>query len=328
MAVNADGLRFPHGRVFLPRTKLAYVHLRNLLSDAKRDRAARVHGYVAIWLPEELVLLFMQSGELVNATSTVNGKAYDPLPIGEAIARVPLEPEFGAICFHEAEDEQLACMYAAQSTPAEPWPAELAPDDPSSLFPFLMSSMFDGIVEIVADGHVNYLVLRDGSVQRAYLSVATKEPTIERVARLFAPEGRKGALYVRRWPTPAPLPVQAAPALIQAYRELVRGVVEKLTAHGSESAPALAEHARIELAKSHTSLAHFSTTNGRATKDPVADTRALTAGIAAWLSEILWTGVGHDAPPPEQLLRDLTRERRHMFQSAGLFERLPWRVEW
>ena len=30
-----------HSRVLLPRTRLAYVHLRNLLTDAKRDRAAR-----------------------------------------------------------------------------------------------------------------------------------------------------------------------------------------------------------------------------------------------------------------------------------------------
>lgn len=326
MAVNADGLRFPHGRVFLPRTKLAYVHLRNLLSDAKRDRAARVHGYVAIWLPEELVLLFMQSGELVNATSTVNGRVYELLPIAEALSRVPLEPELGAICFHEAEDEQLACMFAAQSTPPEPWPDELSPQDPSAVFPFLMSSMFDGMVEINAEGCVNYLIVRDGSVQRAYLAVQSKEPVVERVARLFALEGRK-APYVRRWPVPGPLPVQAAPALIQAYRELVSNVVARLAEHGGDSAPAVAEHARCELAKTHSALASFST-NGRGPRDPVADTASLTTAIAAWLSEILWTGMGHDAPPPEKLLRDLTRERRHIFQSAGLFERLPWRVEW
>ena len=327
MAVNADGLRFPHARVFLPRTKLAYIHLRNLLSDAKRDRAARVHGYVAIWMPEELVLLFMQKGELVNATSTINGRTYEMLPIAEALSRVPLEPELGAVCFHEAEDEQLACMYASQSSPPEAWPDELAPQDPSSLFPFLMSNMFDGTIEIVVDGHVNYLVVRDGSVQRAYLATHSKDLIVERVARLFAPEGRKGALHVRRWPVPAPLPVQAAPALIQAYRDLVAGVIACLSEHGSDSAPALAEHARTELAKSHVALASFST-NGRAARDPVADSASLTAGVAAWISEILWTVIGHDAPPPEKVLSDLTRERRHMFQSAGLFEQLPWRIEW
>src|SRR5687768_10149116 len=116
--------RFPYERVLLPRTKLAYVHLHNLLTDAKRDRAARVFGYVAIWLPEELVLLYLQSGELVNATWSQGG-VYRPLPLADALARVPAEPELGEICFHEAEDEQLACMWTAQVTPEEPWPGEL-----------------------------------------------------------------------------------------------------------------------------------------------------------------------------------------------------------
>ena len=62
MPQSLSGLRFPHERVFLPRTKLAYVHLKNLLTDAKRERAARVFGYVAIWLPDELVLLYLQEG--------------------------------------------------------------------------------------------------------------------------------------------------------------------------------------------------------------------------------------------------------------------------
>ena len=70
MPALAARLRYPHGRVLLARTKLAYVHLRNLISDAKRDRTARVAGYVAIWLPEEFILLFLQDGEVVNAVSS------------------------------------------------------------------------------------------------------------------------------------------------------------------------------------------------------------------------------------------------------------------
>ena len=31
----------------------------------------------------------------------------------DALARVPLQAEFGEICFHEADDEQLAMMYGA-----------------------------------------------------------------------------------------------------------------------------------------------------------------------------------------------------------------------
>src|SRR5687768_10935019 len=114
MTVRLASVRFPFARVLLPRTRLAYVHLRNLLTDAKRDRAARVSGYVVVWLLDEIVTLYLQQGEVVNAT-TYDGRTYAVVPIATAIAKVPPEPEYGEICFHEAEDEQLSCMFTGQT---------------------------------------------------------------------------------------------------------------------------------------------------------------------------------------------------------------------
>ena len=115
MPATVTGLRYPCTRVLLPRTRLAYVHLKNLLTDAKRDRGARVSGYVAIWLPEEFLVLYLQRGELVNACLH-DGEAFQPIAIGAAVEKVPIEPEYGEICFHEADDEQLACMFASTHT--------------------------------------------------------------------------------------------------------------------------------------------------------------------------------------------------------------------
>ena len=327
MPASLDGIRFPLQRVLLPRVRLAYIHLANLLSDAKRERAARVFAYVAIWLPEELVMLYLQEGEVVTATCTADGRAFEALPIADALARVPVAPEFGNICFHEAEDEQLACMFAAQTMPDMGWPSELSVDQPTKLFPYLMSTTFDGTVEVIADDLVNYLVFRDGAVRRAFLAGDVGGSIVEQVARLFAPAGRKAPLRVRRWPVAPPLQVQAAPKLIAAYRELTRGLVSKLTAGGNDSAAAIAEHARKSLAETHPVLAHFAV-SGRSMKDPAADQETLTAAIAAWISEFLWTAAASSDVSPETLLHDLMYERRHLFQSAGLCDALPWRVTW
>jgi hypothetical protein len=48
--------------------------------------------------------------------------------------------------------------------------------------------------------------------------------------------------------------------------------------------------------------------------------------MAAWIREVVWASVDHDAIAPETLLRELTWDRRHMFESAGLFAQLPWKV--
>ena len=325
MPAPISSLRFPYDRILLHRTKLAYVHLPHLLTDAKRDRSARVFGYVAIWLPEELIILYLQEGEVVNATRTTVERR-GAAAIAEALAAIPAEAELGEICFHECADEQLACMFASLTTPPEPWPSELNPTDRAALFPFLMSTTFDGMVQVSVGGVLNYLIVRDGEVERTFVYGQPALTPDEAIERLFT-DPRAGALSVRRWPVPPALPVQASPGLIRAYRELAVNVVRQLAANGQESAPLLAEQARHKLIPTHTALEHF-TIGERPMRDPSEDAELVTAAIAAWISELIWAGMDHGRLTPEQLLGDVTRERRHLFQSAGFFDRLPWVIEW
>jgi hypothetical protein len=318
--------RYPYERVLLPRTKLAYVHLHNLLTDAQRDRGARIFGYVAIWLPEEFIILYLQEGELVNATLN-NGREKFAIPIAEALSRIPPSPEYGEICFHEADDEQLACMYQSHVGRPSSWPQELKAHNPAALFPYLAATTFDGVVEIIVDGKVNYLIFRDGSVQRAFLTGSQEGEVIERVKRLFSDDIKTGYRVVQRYDVPPPLPVQAAPALVQAYRELASNLCNELKAKGKDSAPAIAEHARQQLMTKHPALNAFSF-NGRPVRDPVADSATLTDSVAALVAEVVWAAADHEVVKPEDLLRTLTRDRRHMFQSAGFYERLPWKIVW
>jgi hypothetical protein len=324
MPATVTGLRYPCTRVLLPRTRLAYVHLKNLLTDAKRDRGARVSGYVAIWLPEEFLVLYLQRGELVNACLH-DGHVFQPIAIGAAVEKVPVEPEYGEICFHETDDEQLACMYASQTLPAEGWPAELRPSDPSSLFPYLMASTFDGMVEISHDGAVNYLLFANGVVQNSYLAGMQGGSIVERVSRLFDEKRRVLHMSVRRWPVPAAIPVQAPTGLVQAYRDLATSLVLRLVAEGRDNAPSVAEQARQKLLVPHPALEGISF-SGRAPRAVVADAAALTSGTAALINELLWSTGEQDAERPAAMLRDLMHERRHLFQSAGLYEQIHWKL--
>ncbi|HKG94952.1 MAG TPA: hypothetical protein VKA84_23755 [Gemmatimonadaceae bacterium] len=321
-------LRFPFARVLLPRTKLAYVHLRNLLTDAKRDRTGRVFGYVAIWLSDEMLLLYMQEGEVVNATTTRNGVEFRTLPIAEALAHVPPEPEFGEICFHEADDEQLACMHWAQTRRPDPWPSELEARDPRQLFPYLMATTFDGMLQIVVDGSVNYLLFRDGAVVRGYLAEELHGTTLaERAKPLFQHRLGRDALQIARWPVPPAVPIQAPTALIKSYAELVGDVVARLVRAGSDGAPAVAESARLMLLDRHPVLASFAA-DAKEGRGPAYTSPELTRGVAAWVAEVLWATGGQAQIAPEDLLRELAHGRRHVLQSAGFFDLLPWKVSW
>jgi hypothetical protein len=324
MPSNISALRFPYARVLLPRTRLAYIHVRNLLTDAKRDRSARVSAYVAVWLPEEFVVFYLLGGEAVNATIS-DAAGARAVNIASALDRIPPEPEYGDICFHEADEEQLACMFASLSREPEPWAQGMHAADPAELFPYLDAMTFDGFTEIVADGTVNYLVFSNGTVHRAFLSTTHHGTTVDRVAKMFAREGKAEGTRVRRWPGVATLPVQASPALVQAYRELAAQVVERLAADGHDGAPALAEQARVNLVAQHAALDGFSF-NGRPAGEMLADKQAVTAAVGAWLKEFLFAATDHETSSPAAVLKELTWNRRHMFQSAGLYEQLPWKV--
>lgn len=327
MPVASGHPRYPKVRALLPRTRLAYVHLQNLLTDAKRDRAARVFGYVAIWLPEELLMLYMEEGDVVNATATADGRRWRALPIGEAIAKVPSAAEYGEICFHEAEDEQLAAMYATQLTPDLGWPPELPAASTSAMLGNLMATLFDGLVEIVADGAVNYVVFQHGMPLRAYFADDATDGDVGPRARSLLDRAFQNGGSARRWDVPPVLPNQAAPALIAAYRDLVTTLVRRLQEVGAESALPVAERARHQLMERHPALERFSLTIP-SQRDPVVDAAELSAAIGAWLSETLWHLHLPDGVAVEPLLADVTRSRRHLFQAAGLFEALPWNIPW
>ena len=324
-------MRFPCERVLLARTKLAYVHVQNLLTDAKRDRAARVFGYVAIWLPEEFLVLYIRAGEVVNAMA-LDDEGYRALSIADAIELVPAEPELGEICFHEASDRQLACMHYSQMEEPTAWPSELDPTDPEALFAHLGATTFDGMLEVVDDGAINYVLLRDGLVERCFLACGaakSDEPEVLRARRPFSESAHRDKLGVFRWPIPPALPVQANPGLIQAYRDLTLALVEKLVEAGNPGAPTVAEYAREALVPDHPCLKAYSGLPEMiALYDPVVDADALTTGIAQWVKEIILAAVDLDTTRPEQILRSVTHERRHVFQSAGFFQKLPWPITW
>jgi hypothetical protein len=325
MPAHAAPQRYPYGRILLGRTKLAYVHLRNLISDAKRDRTARVAGYVAIWLPEELVLLFLREGEVVNAVA-VTARGAETIAISAALARVPPEPEFGDICFHAAPAEQLVCMYHTLLEPPTPWPADLDVNDPRVLFPHLRDTAFSGVIEVVTRDTVNYLLLRDGLIEQTYLVDDAGTGRTEQLSRLFGPPGSRPRARVRGWSGPLSMPAQAPAALVSAYRELVGRLYAELASRGVPVPSAVGERVRDSLVERHPALRKF--VSGARQEDPAEDQDAVTKAVAAWVADIVREALDGDEAAATAVLKAAARDRRHMLHAAGFLSAIPWEIEW
>jgi len=325
MPALAARLRYPHGRVLLGRTKLAYVHLRNLLSDAKRDRTARVAGYVAIWLPEEFFVLFLREGEVVNAIrATQRGNA--PIAISSALGRVPAEPEFGEIAFHQAPPELLACMYHTLLVPSDPWPDGFAAGDPRVLFPYLRGGQFSGVVEVVNRDTSNYLVLQDGLIEQTFITDDNGSGRTEQLSRVFGPTSARSKARVAAWRAPLYMPTQAPAALVAAYRELIERMYAELGSYGVPVPSAVGERVRDALLGRYPALSRFAA--GSRPEDPSEDGREVTAGIAAWVTDTAREALDGDEDAARRVVSTAARERRHMLHAAGFLSALPWELEW
>jgi len=227
MPLPGSTLRYPVTRVLLERTRLAYVHLRNLLNDAKRDRVARVYGYVAVWLPEEFILLYLQEGELANATASADGRHFRAIPLADALARVPSAAESGEILFHEADDRQPASMFRTPAGDAAAQPPELVAGDPAAVRGWLHAMMHDGVVEVDLDGSISYAVVRLGRVVRGYFTDPEASDVESCFTELLQAGRRMPNRRIRLFAVPGPLPIQAQPALVQAYRDLVASTIRR-----------------------------------------------------------------------------------------------------
>lgn len=325
MPANAAQLRFPHGRVLLGRTKLAYVHLRNLISDAKRDRTARVAGYVPIWLPDEFIILFLRGGEVVNAIR-ITARGTESTAIASALARVPSEPEFGEIAFYEAPVEQLTCMFHTLMHAEEPWPADLVAGDPRALFPYLRDSGFSGVLEVINRDTINYLVLRDGLIEQTYVTDDDGDGRTEQLSRLFGPPSPRPRAKVKRWPAPLAMPTQAPTGLVAAYREVIDRLYSELGSYGVPVPSAVGERVRDSLTERHSALRKF--VLGAKLEDPSEDQDAVTAAVAAWVTEVIRESLDGDDEAAKSVIKTAARDRRHMLHAAGFLAALPWEIEW
>src|SRR5437867_674427 len=154
--VRLADLTFPQVSRLIHRTRLAFIHLDNLLAFAKRDRDGRVDGYIAAHLPDECVLLFFRKGEAVNAAS-MHTAGRTVITMGEALKRMRGEVERGELSYCAAPMEQLAWMY--QSCAAASQPRLVDPKQPAMVFPALQAERVSGVLELISNGRVSYIKL-------------------------------------------------------------------------------------------------------------------------------------------------------------------------
>jgi len=321
-------LVFPRDRVLLGRTRAAYVALDSLIAFSKKDRDGKVDAYLAAYLPDEVVLLFFLDGDLVNA-AIVTPAGRSTIAFAEALRRIEAESERGEIAFHEASPDLLAALYASCSHP--PLRERLESRTPEAVFKTLFERRWSGLLELISNGRVNYLTVKDGRYASGYFADRRPdEPPMSYVARLFTsvPPEPLPTVVAKLYDAPAPLPHQAPPAMITMFRHYVWDLSDLIEREAPGEGAKRAERVRQRLLAAHPVLACVGGARDAAAADPVVEPLALADGVAAWTRDLLAEVEVLAPASAPRLVRLSGREHRFALNAVGFFEKLPWRVQW
>jgi len=326
--VRLADLRFPQADQLIHRTRLAFIHLDNLLAFAKRDRDGRVDGYLCAHVPDGCLLLFLRKGEAVNAAA-LHPAGREVITITEALRRMRAETERGDLTYCAAPMEQLAWMYQSCATP--PRPRVVDPGQPGALFPVLKEEKVTGVLEFISNGRVSYVRLDEGRFVGGYFCEKPDDLPVPRYFEsLFkpGPDGSDPALVAGTFPWVAELPAQAPHALINTYRELYWRIVDAVEQEFPGEGKRRAQRLSGAHAQRHVALRAIDVPRGTEIPDAVVRPDELAQALAAWSKELL-DGVEIMMPGSAvKILREATREHRYVLQSAGFYDALPWSVTW
>lgn len=322
--------RFPHDVAYMARTKLCYIHLPGLLSDGKRDRSARVSGFVAIDHGQWCELIFMRAGEPFNAGRIGGGERgirSMSQTIDQAVCLAE-RGESGHVGYYGASENQLRSMLATLVSAPVVWREEVQGLPPERLFTELATRRFSGVLEAFeACGAHHYLTFREGRFQQGFLSDGVGGGSVgQGVQALFEHADRPPKLGL--YPLLAELPAQASPELIDVYRSVLQGLVLELARRTSRgSAVSLLREAGAAVLPGHPAVTDFVVADDGAVRgDSLASRSALTAALAAWVMETLAGAADRTQVDPPEVLEVVTRGNRLTLSEQGFFRRLPWPI--
>ena len=326
--VRLADLEFPQTSRLIHRTRLAFIHLDNLLAFAKRDRDGRVDGYLVAYLPDECLLVFLKKGEAVNAAS-MHSTGRHVITIGEALKRMRAEVERGELAYAVAPMEQLAWMYQSCAAALAPRPVDHG--RPDLLFPALHNEQVTGVVELISNGRVSYLRLEQGKFTGGYFcDKPDAVPVPKYVESLFqsGPDSAPPALSAMVFPPEPELPAQAPNALINTYRELYWRIVDAVEKEFPGEAKKRSQRVTAALTNAHHALALIAVPRGADVPEAVVRPDELATALCDWVLQLL-EGVEIMMPGiAPRVLKESTKEHRYVLQAAGFYGRLPWQVSW
>jgi len=321
---------FPWRERYLARTRLCYIDLDRLLSHAKRDRAARVSGYVQVELGDAVHLVFLDAGEPVNA-ATLRADRREVVPLAALLSTLAEEverSEAGHVGFYGTDSGQLRAMFATVAGAPLDWATDVPTADLDRLFADMHRRQSDGILELTGGGYTGYLRISGGLARRFFVGQGSEPEGGAAALRRFVAE-IGNCLSASLYPPVSALPAQAPRGLAELYATLLGEVARRLLPHlGDDELEMLFNASRPDDGAEDALAGFRRLADGVTPGHTTASHQLLTEAVGWWVVELAAAAADRTGMDPAELLVDAGHPYRFALEETGLLERLPWPLPW
>ena len=214
-------MKLPRGRPIIENTRLEFINLANVLSAAKRERAHRISGYIAITYHDILELIFLNQGEAFNAARITQDKR-EIVPIGEVVEKAR-KAVIGTLSEYATDEILLKLIISSIVLKPIRSQVDLSRIQPRIFIEKLKSSKFNGFIWLQLGREESFVYFENGAIPACYLAGRADRTLEEEMYPILTKAETKVAIFDR---VEKAIAEQATPAQVEMFCKIFTALLK------------------------------------------------------------------------------------------------------
>jgi hypothetical protein len=166
-------MKFPRGRALLENARLEFLNLENVLSASKRERAHRISGYISIFYPDTVELIFLKEGEPFNA-ARISQTERKIVPINEVVEKAK-KATSGVLSEYATDEILVNLMISSIILKPRMEDVDLSRLQPKIFIDKLKTTKFNGFIWVRAGIEESFIHFEEGDIKAIYVAGSAKK---------------------------------------------------------------------------------------------------------------------------------------------------------
>lgn len=310
-------MKFPRGRPLLENARLEFLNLENVLSASKRERAHRISGYISIFYPDTIELIFLKEGEPFNA-ARISQTERKIVPINEVVEKAK-KATSGVLSEYATDETLIKLMISSIILKPRKEDIDLSRLQPQIFIDKLKTTKFNGFIWVRAGVEESFIHFENGDIKGIYVAGSAKKLESSEAANVLMKPKINVAIFDHVEELTI---VQATPAQVSMYCKIFSSLLKNY-AHpvGETVVLKTFELAKSTVEKEFPFIEHFKiepnlTISGTVVVEP----KLCAQGMARWFDiiyESFSTFLGKES---EVIAKKVLNDYRFALKSLHFFD--------